>query len=146
MRVLGMVGWCVTGNARMIEGMGIIHGQSELELIGLGLAGGDRLWDRAFVSVPAVLVACLKRWGTRGILERIRAWTNFLTGQTTWTLDILGPSPTAHFSLQALLTTATFGSTARTVRTRRVLGWCRIRCTNFCLIPQAGAMGWIIVR
>ncbi len=75
-RALSRVRWCVTGNARMIEGMGIIDGQSELELIGLGLAGGDRLWDRAFVNVPAVLVAFLKRLGTRGFRE-IRAWTTF---------------------------------------------------------------------
>ena len=124
--------------------MRFINGQSELELIGQGLAGGDRLWDRAFVSMPAVLVACLKRWGTRGILERIRAWTKF---NRTNDMDIryFGAFSNSTF-FAASLTTATFGNSARTVRTRRVLGWCRIRCTNFCLIPQAGAMGWIIVR
>ena len=120
-RVLGRVRLCMTWGCRMIDGTCFFSGQSELELCDAGLAGGCRLWDRAVVNDPAVLVAFLKGWGTRGFLEWIRAWTKC---NRTNDMDIgyFGAFSNSTF-LAASLTTATFGSLAKTVRAQRVLGW-----------------------
>ena len=82
------------------------------------------------IMTPIVFI----EWGTRGFRE-FRAWT-----KCEWTNDrrYFGAFFDGTF-FAAIVTTAM-------VRNRRVLGWCRVRCTAIVLIPQAGAMGRIIVR